>query len=177
MSTRKSPHSAPSHHAVTAIKRILVATDFSVAAETALDNAVALASTLGARIYLVHAYQLPVVGFPDGVLLTSAATASGIITLAEKELAACVAKRSESSVEIVPILQQADPREAVLAVAREVSADLVIMGTHGRQGLARAIIGSVAESVVRTSPVPVMTVHAAASKDDTACEPGPSIRP
>lgn len=145
-----------------AIKRILVATDFSVAAETALDDAIALASTLGARIYLVHAYQLPVVGFPDGVLVPVSAIASGIVTSAEKALAACVARHRESSVEIAPLLRQADPREAVLAVAKEVSADLVIMGTHGRQGLARAIIGSVAESVVRSSPVPVMTVHAAA---------------
>ena len=144
-----------------AIKTILVATDFSVAAETALDNALALAAQLGAKVYLVHAYELPIVGFPDGTLIASAEVAGRIIASAQKDLAACVAKRRDSSVEIVPILKQADPREAVLAVAEEVSADLVVMGTHGRRGLARALIGSVAESVVRTSPVPVLTIHAA----------------
>ena len=142
-------------------KIILVPTDFSVAAETALDQALGLASKLGAKVYVLHAYQLPVVGFPDGVLVPTAEIASRVVTWAQSELAACVAKRKGSPVEIVPILKQADPREAVLAVAEEISADLVIMGTHGRRGIARALIGSTAEAVVRTSPVPVMTVHAA----------------
>jgi nucleotide-binding universal stress UspA family protein len=142
-------------------KIILVPTDFSVAAESALDEALGLASKLGAKVYVLHAYQLPIVGFPDGVLVPSAEIASRVVTWAQSELTACVAKRKESSVEIVPILKQADPREAVLAVAEEISADLIIMGTHGRKGLARALIGSTAEAVVRTSPVPVMTVHAA----------------
>ena len=87
---------------------------------------------------------------------------SSIISSAEKQLAACVAKRGESSVEIVPLLKQADPREAILAAAQDLSADLVVMGTHGRRGIARALIGSVAEAIVRVSPVPVLTVHAAA---------------
>jgi nucleotide-binding universal stress UspA family protein len=143
-------------------KIILVPTDFSVAAETALDHALALAARLGGKVYVMHAYQLPVVGFPDGVLVPTAEIASRIVTWAQSELAACVAKRKESSVEIIPMLKQADPRDAVVSAAEEISADLVIMGTHGRRGIARALIGSVAETVVRTSPVPVMTVHAAA---------------
>jgi nucleotide-binding universal stress UspA family protein len=144
------------------IKAILVATDFSAAAETALDDAIALASTLGARVYVMHAYQLAVIGFPDGTLVPSGSLAARIIDSAQKDMADCLAKRKDSSVEIVPLLKQGDPREAVLNTATEVSADLVVMGTHGRRGLARAFIGSVAESVVRTSPVPVMTIHAAA---------------
>ena len=58
-------------------------------------------------------------------------------------------------------LKQADAREAILETAEEVSADVVFMGTHGRRGIARVLIGSVAEAVVRASPVPVLTVHAA----------------
>lgn len=141
-------------------KILLVPTDFSVAGEAALDQAIGLASRLGAKVYVLHAYQLPV-GFPDSVLVPTAEIASRVVTWAQGALAACVAKRKASGIEIVPILKQADPREAVLAVAEEVSADLIVMGTHGRRGIARALIGSVAESVVRTSPVPVMTVHAA----------------
>ena len=142
-------------------KVILVPTDFSVAAETALDHALDLASKLGAKVYVLHAYALPIIGFPDGTLVPSAEIASSIIRSAEKELAACVAKRSESSVEIVPLLKQADPREAILAATQDLPADLVVMGTHGRRGIARALIGSVAEAIVRVSPVPVLTVHAA----------------
>ena len=144
---------------MTTAKIILVPTDFSVAAEAALDQALALASKLGAKVLLLHAYALPIIGFPDG---PAAAIASRIIGDAEKGLAACVARCSESGVEIVPLLKQADPREAILAAARDLSADLVVMGTHGRHGIARALIGSVAEAIVRVSPVPVMTVHAAA---------------
>ena len=107
------------------------------------------------------AYELPVVGFPDGVLLPNAEIASRIVTWAQSELDACVAKRSESSVSITPILRQGDHPREVLSVAEEVVADLIVMGTHGRRGLSRALIGSTTESVVRTSPVPVMTVHAA----------------
>src|SRR5436305_1180109 len=133
-------------------KVILVPTDFSVAAETALDHALALASRLGAKVYVLHAYALPIIGFPDGMVIPSAAIASRIIGDAEKGLAACVAKHKESSVEIVPLLKQADPREAILEAAQELSADLVVMGTHGRRGIARALIGSVAEAIVRVSP-------------------------
>ena len=147
---------------MSAPKVILVPTDFSVSAETALDYALQLAAKLGAKVYVMHAYQLPVVGFPDGVLLPTAEIATKLISWAQSQLAACVARRKESSVEIVPVLKQADPRDAVLSAAEDLSADLVVMGTHGRRGLARALIGSVAESVVRTSTVPVLTVHAAA---------------
>jgi nucleotide-binding universal stress UspA family protein len=139
---------------------LLVATDFGAAAEAALDHAVGLAEKLDAKVFLLHAYELPMVGFPDGMLLPSAEMATRIIAEAEKGLAAAVAKRKGSSVTIVPMLKQADAREAILAAAFDLSADLVVMGTHGRRGIARALIGSVAEAVVRVSPVPVLTVHA-----------------
>jgi nucleotide-binding universal stress UspA family protein len=142
-------------------KNILVATEFSAAAEAALDYALCLAVALGDKVHVVHAYQLPLglVAFPPSAPLPSPDIAARIVSSAEQELAACMAKRKGTKVEVVPILKHADPREAVLAVARDVAADLVIMGTHGRQGIARALIGSVAEAVVRASPIPVMTVH------------------
>ena len=63
-------------------KIILVPTDFSVAAEAALDHALALAAKLGARVYVMHAYQLPMVWFPEGVLLPTAEIATRIVTWA-----------------------------------------------------------------------------------------------
>ena len=152
-------------------KVILVPTDFSPAAETALDYALQMASKSCGKVYVMHEYQLPIVGFPDGALLPTAEIATRIISYAQSELAACVARRKESSVEIVPILKQDDPRAAVVSAADELFADLVIMGTHGRHGLAHALIGSVAEMVVRTSHVPVMTVHTAESRLSAARAP------
>jgi len=143
-------------------KILLVPTDFSAASERALDCALALASKLGAKVFLLHAYALPIIGFPDGMLIPSAEIASRIISEAEKELAACVERRKESGATIVTLLRQGDAREAILVAAEEISADLVVMGTHGRRGITRALIGSVAEAIVRVAPVPVLTVHAAA---------------
>ncbi len=60
------------------------------------------------------------------------------------------------------VLRKGHPREVVLAVAREVGADVIVMGTHGRRGVSHLFIGSVAEHVVRHSPVPVWTVRAEA---------------
>jgi nucleotide-binding universal stress UspA family protein len=141
---------------------LLVPTDFSASAARALEHAIALATRFGgSTIYLLHAYELPLVGFPDGTLVPTAAIATQIVVEAEQQLAACVAIHAASGVPIVPLLRQADPRAAVLAAIDELSADLVVMGTHGRRGIARVLVGSVAESVVRASTVPVMTVHAA----------------
>jgi nucleotide-binding universal stress UspA family protein len=143
-------------------KTILVATDFSDAAEAALDHAVVLAAKLGAKVVLLHAYELPMVGYPDGMLVPNHEMTLRIVGWAEKELAECVAARRDADVPIELLLRQSDPREAILSVAKERDADLIVVGTHGRRGIVRALLGSIAESVVRTSPVPVLTVHAPA---------------
>jgi nucleotide-binding universal stress UspA family protein len=87
--------------------------------------------------------------------------ASRIINAAQKALDDLSAKYVGRKVKLDAFLEQADPREAVLAAAKKVNADLIVMGTHGRRGIVRALIGSVAESVVRTSPIPVLTMHGA----------------
>lgn len=140
-------------------KTFLVPTDFSAPAETALDVALGLALEMRAKVHVMHAFELPYVGFSDSVSFPTAALAERIRARAETDLAACVAKRSGSGVEIIARLEERDPREAVLQAAEELAADLVFMGTHGRRGLARALVGSVAEAVVRSSPRPVMTIR------------------
>lgn len=145
---------------MTAPKNILVPTDFSEPSGAALDYAVNLASKLEAKVTVVHAYELPIVGFPDGTMTISAEMAARIVNAAQKSLDDLAAKYASRSVAFTTILEQADPRDAVSTVAERIGADLIVMGTHGRRGIARALIGSVAERVVRTSPIPVLTVHA-----------------
>ena len=142
-------------------KTILVPTDFSHAAAVALDYAVELAQKLGAKLQVMHAFELPLVGFPDGNMTITAEMATRITVAAQKALDDIVAKHKPRDIEIVTSLVQGDPREAVLTKAAEVGADLIVMGTHGRRGIARALIGSVAESVVRTSSIPVLTLREA----------------
>ena len=141
-------------------KTLLVPTDFSEPAEAALAYAVALAETLAARVHLVHGYELPLVGFPDGVMTISAEAASRIISAAESSLRDAARRYEGRNVTIETALVQADPREAILQAAKKVGADLIVMGTHGRRGIARALIGSTTEAVVRTATIPVLTVHA-----------------
>ncbi len=141
-------------------KKILVPTDFSEPSDAALDYAVSLAQKLGASIHVVHSFELPVVGLPSGVLTISAEMASRIIDAAQTALAQLSEKYEQRGVKLETLIEQADPREGVLSAAKKIGADLIVMGTHGRRGLARALIGSVTEAVVRTSPVPVLTVHA-----------------
>lgn len=139
-------------------EHILVPTDFSEPSKAAIEYAVVLAKKLGADVHVVHAFELPLVGFPDGTMTISAEMASRIINAAQKSLDELV-HAHEHSTKIHAFLEQADPRDGILAAAKKVKADLIIMGTHGRRGIARVLIGSVAENIVRTSPIPVLTIH------------------
>ncbi len=99
-----------------------------------IDVALELAAQVRAKVFLMHALQLPYVGYPDGVQFPTADLASRISAQAESELTACLARRRESGVEIAPISKQTDPREAVLEAADEISADLVIRQSARAKG-------------------------------------------
>jgi len=143
----------------TAPKTILVATDFAPCSDAALDYAVPLARALGAKIHLFHAYELPVVGLPDGVVLGNEELEQRVVTATRTALAKAIAKHEGSGVTIEPHLREADPREGILAAAKELAADLIVVGTHGRKGFVRALVGSVAELIVRAAVVPVTIVR------------------
>jgi nucleotide-binding universal stress UspA family protein len=140
------------------IERILVPHDFSETADAALAMALDLAERLHARIIILHAYEVPTYVFPESVVAT--ADLIGQIRGAAEEALATVKERDQrSGVQVDTLLRQGVAWSEINAVAKEFAADLVVMGTHGRRGVARALIGSVAEKIVRTSPCPVLTVH------------------
>ena len=145
-------------------KTILVATDFSAAADRALDHAVALAAALHAKVVLMHAYTRPLPEFPRAVAVASAELTASVKAEARAQLDARIAERSAAGVEIVPLLVRAEPEEGVLDAAEKVAADLIVMGTEGRRGVARAFLGSLATGVARAASVPVMTVRGSVSK-------------
>ena len=68
------------------------------------------------------------------------------------------------------LVVEGDPRERILSAARELDADMIAMGTHARRGLSRVFMGSVAEAVVRTSEIPVLTTSADAEEAKVAAE-------
>lgn len=142
-----------------AFKHILVPVDFTETSDRAIDTAIDLAQKYGAKVTVMHAYQIPVYGFPDGAFITGAEVAAQLSTSAQEQLDALVAARKDCGVPIAAVLRNGVPGDEINAVVAEQGADLVLIGTHARRGLARALLGSVAERVIRTVPVPVLVIH------------------
>lgn len=143
-------------------RHVLVATDFGEPAERAIVTASELATKFDAKLTLVHAYAMPTTIYDERAYWPTA----DIIKNAELALAGALAKTRERAPAAESVLVRGDPREGILAVARERNADLIVTGTHGRKGLQRVFLGSVAERVVRTAPIPVLTVGAQAKRND-----------
>jgi nucleotide-binding universal stress UspA family protein len=140
-------------------KSILVASDCGHPASSALDWTVGFAHALGARILVVHVYGLPLVGLPDATLMVNAETAARLSNEAQAALDAEVARVQGRGVVIAGILREGDPRDEVPALAASEGVDLIVVGSHGRRGVARALLGSVAEDLVRRSSIPVLVVR------------------
>ena len=138
---------------------ILVATDFGEPAEHALEYALLLAANLDAGVTVMHAYDFPVVGIPDASLVANAAVERRIVSNAQTALDETIARTKSAPVDLTSMLEASDPRSAILSAAERAHADLIVIGTHGRRGFSRALLGSVAEHVVRNSERPVLTVH------------------
>lgn len=140
-------------------RTILVPTDFSAGGTAALDFALALAGKLDARVHVLHVVTVAVFAFD----LTGAASATMMDELTragDQALAELIAARPGVAFG-PPLLRVGDARDVIDAAARELGADLIVMGTHGRRGFSRLLLGSVAEAVVRTAPCSVLTVRAA----------------
>jgi nucleotide-binding universal stress UspA family protein len=142
-------------------RRILVATDFTDGSERALDWAIELAAPIGASVVVLHAYEVPVMGFPDGAMVASADVAASIVEAAKVALERTVEARRGLGVPLEAVLRAGLAWQEIASVAHELHADLIAVGTHGRTGVARAFLGSIAEKVIRTSDRPVAVIHAA----------------
>jgi nucleotide-binding universal stress UspA family protein len=140
-------------------KKLLVPTDFGDGSQAALDEAIELAKAFGAEILLLHAYEIPIVGFPDGALVATADLASRIIDGAREGLERVIAQNAGRGVKMTAVLKQGDAPRMIEEAIEEHGAELVVMSTHGRKGFQRAILGSVAEKVVRTAKCPVLTLR------------------
>ena len=143
------------------IRRILYPTDFSRASGAAFTKAVDLAKTNKAELQVVHVLAPAMSMVGDGYVspqvyedLAASARAYG-----KKNLDALVAKAKKAGVRAKSILLEGVPHEQIARTARRQRADLVVMGTHGRTGLAKIFLGSVAGRVIAIAPCPVMTVR------------------
>jgi nucleotide-binding universal stress UspA family protein len=151
-------------------RRILCAHDLTFASETALALALELARQLGVPLTVVHATEPPY----------TRATVLGADTFSanELELLTGIARRAEAAalrllqeelakvnlpgrdaVETDIVVRQGIPVDIVTRVARELEVDLVVVGTHARKGMEHALLGSVAERLIRTCPCPVLVAR------------------
>ena len=142
--------------------RILVPMDFSEASKEAAKYAFSLADRYGAELHAVHVVEdiapsLPeaarhMASFPEDYTAQAR-------ELAEKQLAAELPSDLAGGREVVQVIKVGAPLVHILDYAAENNVDLIVMGTHGRTGLSRFLIGSVAERVVRHAPCPVLIIR------------------
>lgn len=140
------------------IKTILCPTDFSDASERALNEAVALAKTLGARVRVVHVFQRPIGIAVEGAPI-SMESAEKFLEEAHQHLRNSLTALQEKwagTCEIEVALLEGAPYATIVEESKQV--DLIVMPTHGRSGFQRFILGSVAERVVRMAHCPVLTL-------------------
>jgi nucleotide-binding universal stress UspA family protein len=142
-----------------ALRSILAPVDFGAGSDHSLDVALDLAKLTGASVHVLHVYQIPVYGFPDGAFLAGPEIATRLSEAAQKGLDSVVARVGDRGVKVDGVLRQGNPPDEIVAAAQALACDAIVIGTHGRKGLAHALMGSVAERVVRTSPVPVLTIR------------------
>ncbi len=144
--------------------QIVVPTDGSASSQPAIDHAIDLAAAQGATIHGVYVVNLasfsgvPTEGSWEGV--SAALEREGEKAL---EMVEDAATARDVPVELVRL--EGRPSQQIVEYADENDADLIVMGTHGRGGLDRLLLGSVAERVVRSSSIPVMTVQGPAEAD------------
>ena len=143
------------------IRRILHPTDFSGASRPAFVRAVALARDSRAELTVAHVLApiIPVVG--EGYIppqTYESIDAAGRKS-AQRKLDALVARARKAGVRARALLLEGSAHERIARAAKARRADLIVMGTHGRSGLARLFVGSVASRVVSVAPCPVMTVR------------------
>jgi len=139
-------------------RRILVPLDLGDHAAEVLDYAVALAAKLDAKLHVLHSIAWPLIGTDIPISLSDKAL-SEIVARARVELGQLVTARTEAALVGSVEVQTGDPRNVIVADAARWSADLIVMGTHGRRGVARMWLGSVAEQVARVAPCPVLFVR------------------
>jgi nucleotide-binding universal stress UspA family protein len=142
-------------------KAILAPVAFDESSDPALGVACDLAAGQGARLILLHAYEPPIKEYAGMLVVPALELASDIAKAAHVALDAKVRAAQKTCPLAAGILREGTPWRCILDLIDEQRCDLVVMGTHGHRGLAHVVLGSVADKVVRLSPVPVMTVPGA----------------
>ena len=143
------------------LRRILVPTDFSKSSANALTYAAAFAEKFGAEILLLHVVQDLALFIPEAVLVAPppAPPVEQFAAAARTALERVITDLQRPGLAIRPEVVEGTPYEEIVRFARERDVDLIVIGSHGRSGLAHILLGGVTDKVVRRAPCPVLTVR------------------
>jgi nucleotide-binding universal stress UspA family protein len=143
-------------------RRILHASDFSRASSAAFRRAIDLARTDRAALTIVHVYMpfIPLMGEGYATPQVYDKMLADVRTDAQRQLDRLVAKAKKTGARAKGLLLEGLTHDRIVRAARSTHADLVVLGTHGRTGLGRLFLGSVATRVITLAPCPVLTVRA-----------------
>ena len=141
------------------VRTILHPTDFSESSEFAFRVARALARDHRAQLIILHVTPMPTFAFGQGLVFPNPGNDSDELNDQIREL-----QPASYPIPLDYQTRQGNPASAILQVAKEVRADLIVMGTHGRRGWPRFVMGSVAEQVVRDASCAVLTLTTPASE-------------
>lgn len=143
------------------IRRVLYASDFSAASRRAFTTAVAIAKSFDAKLTIVYVIGPLVPTVPQQYI--DAVTLDQLDKQARqwsaRQLNRLADHAKKAGVRATTLLRDGDPVDQIVRAGRSTRADLIVVGTHGRRGLPKFFLGSVAERVVATAPCPVVTVR------------------
>ena len=142
------------------IRKILFTTDFSECSETPKRFAVFLAQSYKAELLVMHVIERAAIGaqaYFENIPITP--IYDQLKNNVEIQMSKQFTKEEHDAVSITEIIEHGNTVQAITDCAQEAKADIIVMGTHGRCGLNHAIMGSVAEKVVRSAPCPVLTIR------------------
>src|SRR5205085_502368 len=154
--------------------RILVPTDFSPPSDAALEYARILAAKFGSSLQILHVIDDPTAAsdfVPDGFAPSTDDIRTALLAHARKQLDRLMNFVDRSRYHAHAEALMGLPAATIVDYADAIGASLIVMGTHGRTGLAHLLMGSVAEQVVRTAPCPVLTVRQVTVADKAVAYP------
>jgi nucleotide-binding universal stress UspA family protein len=141
------------------IRHILVPTDFSDGSTRAFETALDMARDSGAELTLLHVHHVPTTVFPDAILPITPDLMRDAERSVELILDEWRGRAHASGVMCDARTTIGSTHVEICETAEAIDADLIVIGTHGRGGFSHALLGSVAEKVVRKAPCPVLTVR------------------
>ena len=151
--------SRTAHRSAFQIKKILVPIDFSDCAKKALQYALPLAKEHDAAITLLHVIAPPSYPLAEFGGIEYATLQGDTHDILEKELSTLAVDEARGEVPVDALIRTGSPAAEIIAAARSLSIDVIVISTHGRTGLTHVFLGSVAEQVVRHAPCPVLVVR------------------